>query len=65
MDGFSHDLISRIDDPPRARDYQKQEAPDRVQLIRDRDRQQQQQQQKQKRQQKQFSADDPHVDLRA
>lgn len=63
MDTTGRDLISGIVDPPRAGDYSsKNDSPDRVQPLKDRDHQQQN---RRRRQQKQFSKDDPHVDLKA
>lgn len=64
MDGFSHELISRIVDPPKSGDYpKKNEAPDRVQRMKDQHRRDRQNQRR--HHQKFYTDDDPHVDLQA
>lgn len=65
MDFKGGDLIHRVAAAPRANDYHdKHENPDRVQFNKDRDQHHQHHQRK-RRKQKQFSEEDPHVDLQA
>ena len=65
MDGMGHDLIGRIVDPPRSGDFSKKNGlPSRVQFNKDKGHHQGDQH-KRRQKQKQFNADDPHVDLTA
>ncbi|MDX9703525.1 MAG: hypothetical protein RBU23_10840 [Candidatus Auribacterota bacterium] len=65
MDLKGNDLIHRVGAPPRANDHHdRHENPDRVQFNKDRGHQHHQDQRR-KRKQKNFSQEDPHVDIQA
>jgi len=63
MNLFDHDLITNVVHPPKSGDFKdKSGLPDRVQFGKDKGHQQNQ---RKKREQKQFSKEDPHVDIQA
>ncbi len=63
MNLFNQDLITNVVHPPKSGDFKnKNELPDRVQFNKDRNHQQNQ---RRKREQKQFSKENPHVDIQA